>query len=55
VSVRGEPMNSLRAFFIKNKKVIQLTFEIFWILVFVLEMVANRTSSSIPQFVYVNF
>lgn len=43
------------AFIAKNRKTIQLTFEIFWILVFILEMVANRTSSSIPQFVYVNF
>jgi len=48
-------MKSIRAFFTRNRKPIQITFEIFWILIFVLEMVANQTNSSIPQFVYVNF
>ena len=38
-----------------NKTAIMLTFEIFWILVFVLDRVTNANSVDIPQFVYVNF
>ncbi|MBP1659059.1 MAG: hypothetical protein H6P95_251 [Candidatus Aminicenantes bacterium] len=38
-----------------NKMPIILTFEIFWILVFVLDRVTNVNSVDVPQFVYVNF
>lgn len=39
---------------ISNRKLIILTFEIFWIVVFLLNRVGNDTSQ-IPEFVYVNF
>jgi hypothetical protein len=48
-------MKNLIEFIKKNNRTIRITFEVFWILVFVLEMIANQTGSSIPQFVYVNF
>lgn len=38
-----------------NKKLIILTFEVFWILVFLLDRVTNVNSVEIPQFIYVNF
>ena len=38
-----------------NRKVIILTFEIFWIIVFLLDRVSNVNSVDIPQFIYVNF
>jgi hypothetical protein len=37
------------------RKLILMTFEIFWIIVFLLEQVANTNSADIPQFIYVNF
>jgi hypothetical protein len=36
-------------------KAMLLTFEIFWILVFVLDQAGGQNSSGIPQFIYVNF
>lgn len=39
---------------ISNRKLIILTFEIFWIIIFLLNRVSNE-ASSIPEFVYVNF
>lgn len=48
-------MIKLVNFYLKNKKVIFLTFEIFWIIVFILEMTANKSGTHIPQFVYVNY
>jgi len=39
----------------ENRKLIVMTFEIFWILVFLLEQVSNTNSVDIPQFIYVNF
>ena len=38
----------------RNRKLIILTFEIFWVVVFLLDRVANE-ASNIPEFVYVNF
>jgi len=38
-----------------NRKTILITFEIFWIVVFMLERVSNINSLDIPQFIYVNF
>jgi len=32
-----------------------ITFEIFWLVVFLLNMIAAQSGSEIPQFVYVNF
>lgn len=36
-------------------KLILITFEVFWIIVFVLERVSRTNSVDIPQFIYVNF
>ena len=41
--------------FSANRKLILMTFEIFWIVVFMLEQVSNTNSVDIPQFIYVNF
>jgi hypothetical protein len=38
-----------------NRKLIIITFEIFWIIVFVMDKVTNSNSVDIPQFIYVNF
>jgi hypothetical protein len=38
-----------------NTKLILLTFEIFWITVFVLARIENMTAGGVPGFVYVNF
>jgi hypothetical protein len=38
-----------------NRKLIFVTFEIFWIIVFLLGQVSNSNSVDIPQFIYVNF
>jgi len=48
-------MKKLFIFYFDNRKMIVLTFEIFWIIIFILEMITNKSGSSIPQFVYVNF
>ncbi len=42
-------------FYALRKRTIIITFEVFWIVVFILEMVANKSGTTIPQFVYVNF
>ena len=42
-------------FYCHHRRLIDITFMVFWIVVFLLEMAANKTSSSIPQFIYVNF
>jgi hypothetical protein len=36
-------------------KPVLLTFEIFWILIFLLERLGGQAASGIPQFIYVNF
>lgn len=38
-----------------NKKRIIITFEVFWILIFLLDRVMSINSVEIPQFIYVNF
>lgn len=38
-----------------NKRLVILTFEIFWLLVFSLERMTNVNAVDIPQFIYVNF
>ncbi len=45
----------IKNLFIHNKKLIILTFEIFWIVVFLLNRIANENLLEIPQFIYVNF
>jgi hypothetical protein len=48
-------VNKLIVAFQEYRSVVTLTFKIFWIVVFVLEMIANKSGTGIPQFVYVNF
>lgn len=43
------------AWFGRHKRIILITFEIFWILVFLIDRVSSTNPSEIPQFVYVNF
>jgi hypothetical protein len=38
-----------------NRKLITITFEVFWILVFLLDRMISANPSAIPQFIYVNF
>lgn len=45
----------MRSWLGKNRRLIVLTFEVFWLLVFLLERAASASSSQIPQFIYVNF
>jgi hypothetical protein len=45
----------IKNLFINNKKLIILTFQIFWIIVFLLNKIANENLIEIPQFIYVNF
>jgi len=40
---------------LNNKKTIRVTFEIFWIIVFLLRIITRDVSIEIPQFIYVNF
>jgi len=39
----------------KNGKLIMMTFEIFWILIFLLDRIIRTNNVDIPQFIYVNF
>lgn len=48
-------LDKMRSWATANRKTIILTFEVFWILVFLLERVSNVNSVDIPQFIYVNF
>jgi hypothetical protein len=36
-------------------KLIMLTFELFWVVVFLLDRIGHVTTGGVPQFVYVNF
>jgi hypothetical protein len=38
-----------------NYRLALLTFELFWIVVFLLDRVGHGTGAGVPQFVYVNF
>lgn len=38
-----------------NGRAIVMTFEIFWILIFLLDRVTSGNASGIPEFIYVNF
>jgi len=48
-------MKNMKALFNNHKKTIMITFEIFWIIVFILDLLANQSGPGIPQFIYVNF
>jgi hypothetical protein len=45
----------LEGFFQRNRKLALVLFEIFWIVIFVLDRIATDTGTEIPQFIYVNF
>jgi len=45
----------IRGYFDENRRLVILTFEVFWIVVFLLEKVTNEKATEIPQFIYVNF
>lgn len=45
----------LKNYFVRNKRLILLTGEIFWIIVFFLDRISNNNAVEIPQFIYVNF
>lgn len=38
-----------------NPKLILLTFEVFWIVVFLLDRIGQSTTGGVPGFAYVNF
>jgi hypothetical protein len=46
---------NLKNTIVSNSKLIVITFEIFWILVFVIDKITNSDAVDIPQFIYVNF
>ncbi len=48
-------MKQLVAFWVANRDVAIVTFEIFWIVVFLLEAYTSGTGAGVTQFVYVNF
>ena len=43
------------AFFKKHQALILITFEAFWVMVFILRTIAGTGTEAIPQFIYVNF
>lgn len=43
------------AIFQTHKRLIIITFELFWILVFVLDRLSGQNSVEVPQFIYVSF
>jgi hypothetical protein len=47
--------NEIWTAFRTNYQLVMLTFEIFWIIVFLLDRLHGQTSGSLPRFVYVNF
>ena len=48
-------MKMLRALFHENSKLILVTLELFWIVIFLLDRLSSGGGGGIPQFVYVNF
>ena len=48
-------IEKIRSWAVTNRKTILITFEIFWILVFVMDRMTSTNAVDIPQFVYVNF
>jgi hypothetical protein len=43
------------SWFKANHRLIMITFEVFWIVVFLLDRLVSANPSAIPQFIYVNF
>lgn len=38
-----------------NQRLVIITFELFWIVIFVLDRIGQAQTGGVPQFVYVNF
>lgn len=55
IAVRARMQHKIAAWITKNKTLIIVTFEVFWILVFLLDRVTSTNSVDIPQFIYVQF
>jgi len=50
------PMRTqINNFILKNMRPVVITFELFWIIVFLLANATNNASTEMPQFIYVNF
>lgn len=47
--------DKIRTWAIANRKIIVITFELFWLAVVLLDRVSNTNSVEIPQFIYVSF
>ena len=48
-------MKNLWTLIVANWRPLLITFEIFWIVVFLLDRVGHNSAGGVPQFVYVNF
>ena len=48
-------MKRLWSLVLMNRSLILITFEVFWIVVFLLNRVGQAGEGGVPQFVYVNF
>jgi hypothetical protein len=48
-------VNGILRLYVENRRIIMLTFEIFWIIVFLLHAASSSSGAQIAQFQYVNF
>ncbi len=48
-------MKKLRELWTENRRLIVITFELFWVIVFLLDHLGRGAGGGVPQFVYVNF
>jgi hypothetical protein len=48
-------LRNIASWITSNKKLMIITFEVFWILIFLLDRITSTNSVEIPQFIYVNF
>jgi len=48
-------IKTLKANLLLHGKTMLIVFEVFWILVFLLDRMSGQSANGIPQFVYVNF
>ena len=48
-------MNAVLKLYKDNWKIVMLTFEVFWIVVFLLNSLLDTSGTEVAQFVYANF
>jgi hypothetical protein len=48
-------INKVKKIILEYKRTILITFEVFWIIVFLINQIMSPSASEIPQFIYVNF